>query len=165
MLSNNNLFLNYNGFNNIKKSTSHIIKSKKNDVKLCDIANNCYNLEYNIKGKNIFDLSIELENLENNYSPSVYYNDLTLQYDSDTDSDTDTETLININIETFNNSNLKPNSNLKIDSDSDSNKKINISKNNLKTFDNKIDLYQELLNYHMIIIIVIIILMIYFLRK
>jgi hypothetical protein len=165
MLSNNNLFLNYNGFNNIKKSTSHIIKSKKNDVKLCDIANNCYNLEYNIKGKNIFDLSIELENLENTFSQSVYYNDLNLQYDSDsdtnTDTDTDTETLIDINIENFNNSNSNFNSNSK----PDSNIKLNISKNNLKTFDNKIDLYQELLNYHMVIIILIIILMIYFLRK
>lgn len=29
MLVNNNLFLNYTGFNNIKKSTQHIIKIKK----------------------------------------------------------------------------------------------------------------------------------------
>ncbi len=158
MLSNNNLFLNYNGFNNIKKSTSHIIKTKKNDIKLCDIANNCYNLEYNIKGKNIFDLSIELENLENTPATFIYNNsNINSDFETDTDDsdtdDSDTETLVDINIENFNNPN----------------KKLIISKNNLIPNSyipsNKIDLYQELLNYHMVIIIIIIIMMIYFLRK
>lgn len=163
MLSNNNLFLNYNGFNNIKKSTSHIIKTKKNDIKLCDMADNCYNLEYNIKGKNIFDLSIELENLENTPTTFIYNNsNINSDFETDTD-DSDTETLVDINIENFNNSNLD----LKLDSNP--NKKQIIHKNNLisnsYTPSNKIDLYQELLNYHMVIIIIIIIIMIYFLRK
>jgi hypothetical protein len=63
---NDDPFLNYNGFNNIKKSTSHTIKNKKNGIKLCDINKNCVQIEFNIKNKNLINNTLNLLNSDNN---------------------------------------------------------------------------------------------------
>lgn len=185
------LFLNYNGFNNIKKSTSHIIKNKKNDVKLCDLNKYCIQFDFDIKNKNIFNNSLDFLNSDNNF---LSY--LNVQIDSsdtdtsdtsnitnttdttDTTDTTNTNIIRNNNISTNNiyNTNINNNhqrenivancldvKNYYVKNKYDNFKEVNSKEENTNLFKN--DYIQELLNYHVIIIMVIIILMIYFLRK
>lgn len=165
------LFLNYNGFNNIKKSTSHIIKNKKNDVKLCDLNKYCIQFDFDIKNKNLFNNSLDLLNSDNNFLS--YINSQIDTTDTNLTESTDSTDLTDSNNtyyeETINDNDQKENTNC-LDKDKYyvKNKYEKFEEMNLKYEDENLfknDYIQELLNYHVIIIMIIIILMIYFLRK
>ncbi len=183
------LFLNYNGFGNINKSTIHVIKNKKNEIKLCDLNSSCIKIEFDIKNKNIFSGHIDIFNSNNDLNDifnvqviSVEDNDI---YDTDSDTEIITDSELNDNSNNCNKS-IQTNSNitnqdnqryyiqnkyenfeeisLKDNTNFDSSKikKISTSEN-LKKYSE--DFMQELLNYHTLIILFILILLIYFLRK
>ncbi len=183
------LFLNYNGFGNINKSTIHVIKNKKNEIKLCDLNSSCIKIEFDIKNKNIFSGHIDIFNSNNDLNDifnvqviSVEDNDI---YDTDSDTEIITDSELNDNSNNCNKS-IQTNSNitnqdnqryyiqnkyenfeeisLKDNTNFDSSKikKISTSEN-LKKYSE--DFIQELLNYHTMIILFILILLIYFLRK
>lgn len=64
----NDYYNSYNGFNNISKSKNHVITTKNfNSIGICDLNDNCSNIELNISKirNNIFN-PIDLESIQSN---------------------------------------------------------------------------------------------------
>ncbi len=177
------LFLNYNGFGNINKSTIHVIKNKKNEIKLCDLNSSCIKIEFDIKNKNIFSGNIDIFNSNNDLNDIFNVQVINIEENDvyNTDSDNDTETITdsnnnsnNCNISIKNNSSKNNNDNQSyyVKNKYENFQEISLKDNtdlNLSTSDNlkkySEDFIQELLNYHTLVVLFILILLIYFLRK
>jgi hypothetical protein len=72
---NNDLFKNYNGFNNIIKSNSHIINIKNKTIGVCDLTNNCSEIEFNInnfKNNKLFNIDLEQKKIYNEQIENEY---------------------------------------------------------------------------------------------